>query len=319
MTTPIIIDCDPGNDDAVAISVAIASPEDFDIRGITTVAGNVDVEQIAINAMKICELAGRPDIPVYKGARRPLVREEIFADMMHGETGLDGSTMPEPTMKLQEKHACSFLIDHVMQSNEKITVLATGPLTNIALALVQEPAIKDNIERIIIMGGSMSTGNITAAAEFNMYADPHAAHVVFTSGMDISLIGLDVSHQLIVTAERSAQMRALGNPVGAELANILEFTAELDIERYGLTGRAVHDVLVPIFASNPQYFKGAMMPVDVEIHSERSMGNTIVGSYPGMIENPNVFVVTDIDEAAVFEHIMDRLSRFSGKTLAVAQ
>lgn len=310
MAVPIIFDCDPGADDAVALLVTMASPESFNILGITTVAGNVSLERIHANARQICELAGRTDIPVFAGCPRPLVRPGINEVGLYSESGMGGSELPEPTMPLQKQHAVNFIIETLMSAKEKVTLLLTGPLTNIATALIMEPKIIDHIAEAILMGGSIGFGNRTAAAEFNLYSDPHAGHVVYNSGMNITMIGLDTSHQLTTTEARLDALRALGNKHGEHVAAILKFGEDWDMNRFDLPGRAVHDVCVPLYLLRKDLFNGSVARVDVEINSELTMGRTVVGWYSAHKENANAFVITDIDDDAVFSEILQRIGKY---------
>ena len=311
MPRPVIMDCDPGADDAVALLVAMASPEDFNILGITTVAGNVSLEQTTNNALRICELGGRTDIPVFAGCPRALINTGIHYEVaLYGETGMGGSTMPAPAMTVQKQHAVNFIIETLMNSNEKITLLLSGPLTNIATALIMEPRIIDHVEEVILMGGAMGFGNKTPSAEFNLYCDPHAGQVVFNSGMKITMIGLDATHQMVTSDLRLAALRALGNEQGRQVAAVLEYGVEFDTTRFDLPGRAIHDVCVPIFITHRDLFKGGMGRVDVEINSDLTMGRTVVGWYTAHKENSNAFVVTEIDNAAIFNIILERLARY---------
>ena len=310
MPRPIIMDCDPGADDAVALLIALASPEEFIIQGITTVAGNASLDHIHRNARRICELGGRPDLPVFSGCKRPLVRLSLGAEECHGADGLAGCSLPAPAMPLQEKHAVNFIIETLLTTKEKVTLFFTGPLTNLATALIMEPQILEQIEEIILMGGSFSFGNCTAAAEFNMYFDPHAAHVVFSSGAKITMIGLDVTHKLLTSPARLQALRSLENQVGHEVANILEQGIEFDTTQWELSGRAFHDVCVPLYALRPDLFRGRPARVDIDIFSELSMGRTVVGWYQTHCQSPNAYVLTDIDADGVFNVMLERLSRY---------
>ncbi|MEM7772807.1 MAG: nucleoside hydrolase, partial [Cyanobacteria bacterium P01_A01_bin.37] len=232
---PIIIDCDPGVDDAIALLLAFASPE-LTILGITTVAGNVPLSLTQTNARKICELAQRSDIPVYAGCPRPMLQPLQTAEEIHGKTGLDGTELPPPTMPLQSEHAVSFLIRTLEHAATPITLATLGPLTNIAIALIQAPHIAQNIQSIVMMGGAITLGNITPTAEFNIYGDPHGADVVFRSGIPITLISLDVTHQVLTTPERLLDIRAIASPAGQTAANLLSFYGQLDCDRYEMQG-----------------------------------------------------------------------------------
>lgn len=308
---PVIFDCDPGNDDAAALWVSMASPEFFDILGITCVGGNAPLEQVSINARSICELVGREDIPVFAGCPVPLVKKPFVSDGAHGKTGMDGATLPLPTMKQQEEHAVDFIVRTLRESSVKITIMATGPLTNIAMALRMAPDIKKNIEEIVIMGGAIAAGNITPAAEFNFYVDPHAAYVVTNSGLKLTLIGLDVTHKIETCPEQLARLRALDSEPAQQVANMLECTQDFDKRCFEAKGRFIHDVCVPIFLMHHDLFKGRDASVFVDIIHHEHMGNTVTSFYPKHADNINAFVCFDVDAGGVFDVLIERLSRYS--------
>ena len=306
----IIIDTDPGQDDAVAILLALGSPE-LEIVGITAVAGNVPLGLTEKNARKICELAGRPDIKVYPGAVRPLVRRPVTAEHVHGKTGLDGPSLPEPTMPLQEQHAVDFIVETVMnEESGSITLCPLGPLTNIALALNREPRIASRIREIVLMGGGFfEGGNVTPTAEFNIYVDPHAADVVFRSGIPIVVMPLDVTHKALTTAKRVQAFRALGSKVGEAAAALLDFFERFDEEKYGTDGGPLHDPCVIAYLLSPELFKGRHCNVAVEIASELTMGMTVVDWW-GVTDRPkNALVMRDIDADGFFALLTERLGR----------
>ncbi len=252
----IIIDTDPGQDDAVAILLALASPEELDVIAVTAVAGNVPLELTARNALKICELAGRTDVPVYAGCQRPMVRTLFTAEYVHGPTGLDGADLPDPEMALQPDHAVDYLVETLMDSDAgEITLCPLGPLTNIAVALVKEPAIATKVREIVLMGGGFfEGGNVNPAAEFNIFVDPHAAHVVFTSGIPITMMPLDVTHQALTTPLRVEAFKALGTPAGDAVAGMLDFFDRYDMEKYGTEGAPLHDPCVVAYLLEPDLF-----------------------------------------------------------------
>ncbi len=303
---PILIDTDPGQDDAIAILLALASPE-LELLGITTVAGNVPLALTSRNARIICELAGRTDIPVYAGAAQPLQRALVTAEFVHGKSGLDGITLPEPQMQLREGHAVDFLIETLMQ-REGITVCALGPLTNIALALQKEPRIAQRIERIVLMGGGyFEGGNITPAAEFNFYVDPQAAAQVFAAGIPITMAPLDVTHQALTTRPRIAALRALGNRVGEAAALWMEFFERFDEEKYGQEGGPLHDPCVIAWLLKPELFTGRRCNVEVETQSELTLGMSVVDWW-GVTRRPqNALVLGGIDADGYFRLITERL------------
>jgi purine nucleosidase len=306
----IIIDTDPGQDDAVAILLALASPE-LEVLGITAVAGNVPLRLTEKNARKICELAGKPDTKVFAGAIRPMVRSLVTAEEVHGKTGLDGPELPEPAMPLQEGHAVDFIVETLMKEDPgTVTLCPLGPLTNIGLALVREPRIAKRIREIVLMGGGFfEGGNVTPAAEFNIYVDPHAAEVVFGAGIPITMMPLDVTHKALTTEKRVAAFRKLGSRVGIATAQMLEFFERFDEGKYGTDGGPLHDPCVIAFLLKPELFKGRHANVSVETMSELTMGMTVVDWW-GVTKRPkNVHVMRDIDADGYFELLVERLGR----------
>ncbi|RWK41889.1 nucleoside hydrolase [Mesorhizobium sp.] len=306
----IIIDTDPGQDDAVAILLALGSAE-LEIVGMTAVAGNVPLRLTEKNARKICELAGRPDIKVYAGAIRPLARELVTAEEVHGETGLNGPQLPEPTMELQDQYAVDFIVETLMKEESgTITLCALGPLTNIALALIREPKIAPRIKEIVLMGGGFfEGGNVTPTAEFNIYVDPHAADVVFKSGIPIVMMPLDVTHKALTTAKRTQAYRELGTRVGTATAEMLEFFERFDEQKYGTDGGPLHDPCVIAYLLKPELFRGRNCNVAVETASELTMGMTVIDWW-GVTKRPNnAMVMRDIDHDALFALLLERLGR----------
>lgn len=308
----IIIDTDPGQDDAVAILLALASPE-LDVVGITAVAGNVPLQLTEKNALKICELAGRRDVKVFSGAIRPLVRQLVTAEHVHGKTGLDGPDLPEPTMKLQEQHAVDFIVETLMREEPgTITLCPLGPLTNVALALVREPRIAPRIKEIVLMGGGFfEGGNVTPAAEFNIYVDPHAADVVFRSGVPIVVMPLDVTHKALTTARRVEAFRKMGSKVGDATAALLDFFERFDEEKYGTDDGPLHDPCVIAYLLKPDLFKGRHCNVSVETASDLTMGMTVIDWW-GVTDRPkNATVMRDIDSDGFFALLTERLGRLN--------
>lgn len=306
----IIIDTDPGQDDAVAILLALASPE-LDVLGITAVAGNVPLRLTEKNARKICELAGKPDTKVFSGASRPLVRPLVTAEEVHGKTGLDGPDLPEPTMPVQTQHAVDFIIETLMtEESDTVTLCPLGPLTNIALALIREPRIAPRIKRIVLMGGGFfEGGNVTPAAEFNIYVDPHAADVVLKAGIPTVVMPLDVTHKALTSARRVAAFRELGTRVGTATAEMLEFFERFDESKYGTDGGPLHDPCVIAYLLKPQLFRGRECNVAVETASELTMGMTVIDWW-GVTKRPkNAVVMRDIDHDGFFELLVERLGR----------
>ena len=309
-THRIIIDTDPGQDDAVAILLALGSAE-LEIVGITAVAGNVPLKLTEKNARKICELAGRPDIKVYAGAIRPLARELVTAEEVHGKTGLNGPQLPDPKMKLQHQYAVDFIVETLMKEEAgTITLCALGPLTNVALALIREPKIAPRIKEIVLMGGGFfEGGNVTPTAEFNIYVDPHAADIVFKSGIPIVMMPLDVTHKALTTAKRTQAFRTLGTRVGNATADMLEFFERFDEEKYGTDGGPLHDPCVIAYLLKPELFQGRNCNVTVETASELTMGMTVIDWW-GVTKRPkNAMVMRDIDHDAFFALLVERLGR----------
>lgn len=303
----IIIDCDPGVDDAIALLLAFASPE-LEILGIVTVAGNVSLPFTEKNARKICELAKRSDIKVYAGCPRPVLRSLENARHVHGETGLQGVELPEPQMPLQPQHGVEFLIATLMQASEPITLATLGPLTNLAIALIQAPQIIPKIQEVVLMGGATSQGNVTASAEFNFYVDPHAAEIVFTSGLPLTMIGLDVTHKVLTTPERLEQVRAIATPVSAAAAAMLAGYGAYDVEKYGMLGSPLHDPCVIAYLIQPKLFVGRNLHVAIETTSESTMGRSIVDLWQSGHRVPNAYVIQQADDESFYSLLIQRLS-----------
>ncbi len=308
---PIIIDCDPGPDDAVMLLMALAAPEELQILGVTAVAGNVPLDLTQRNARIMCELAGRRDVPVHAGCPRPMVRRLITAEAVHGKTGIDGVEIYEPELVLQPTHAVDYLIEALMAAPaDGITLVPTGPLTNIAMAMVMAPAIVPHIREIVLMGGAMREGgNTSPAAEFNILVDPHAAHVVFTCGRPIVVMGLDVTHQALTTPERLAAIGAIGSKVGTAVHDMLEFYDRHDIEKYGTQGGPLHDPCTIAYLLEPRLFRGKRAHVAIDIHSELSMGATVVDYWGVTGREPNALWIDRVDSDGFYDLLIERLSR----------
>ncbi len=306
----IIIDTDPGQDDAVAILLALASPE-LDVLGLTAVAGNVPLALTEKNACKICELAGRPETRVFAGAVRPLTRPLVTAEHVHGRTGLDGPELPEPTMKLEAQHAVDFIVETLMAEPEgTVTLCPLGPLTNIALAMIREPAIVPRIREIVLMGGGyFEQGNVTPSAEFNIYVDPQAADVVYRSGAPIVMMPLDVTHKALTTKARIERFRTMGTRVGTATAQLLDFFERFDEEKYGTDGGPLHDPCVIAYLLKPELFSGRQCNVQIETVSELTMGATVVDWW-NITDGPrNALVMRDIDAEGFFALLTERIAR----------
>ncbi|MFK7837786.1 MAG: nucleoside hydrolase [Sulfitobacter sp.] len=307
----IIIDTDPGQDDAVAILLALASPEEIDVLGITCVAGNVPLDLTSKNARIICELAGKPDVKVFAGCDRPLGRKLVTAEHVHGKSGLDGPDLPDPTMPLQEAHGVDFIIDTLRDTAPgTVTLCPLGPLTNIATAFEKAPDIMKRVGKIVLMGGGyFEGGNITPTAEFNIYVDPQAADIVFKSGVPIVVMPLDVTHKALVTKSRNDAFRAIGSPVGNAVAEMTDFFERFDKEKYGSAGAPLHDPCVTAYLINPDLFSGRHINVEVETQSELTMGMTVADWWRVTDRAPNATFMGDIDADGFFALLTDRLAR----------
>lgn len=301
VATPVILDCDPGHDDAIAILLALASPE-LELIGITTVHGNQTLEKTTQNALKVLELAGRTDVPVAAGADLPLARELTVADHVHGESGLDGPALPKPSVDVVTERAVEFLASRVAPG---VVLVPTGPLTNVAQLLREHPDVRP--ERIVLMGGAIGLGNMTAAAEFNIWADPEAAAAVFESGIEVTMVGLDVTHEAIVTPERAERIRGNGR-IGAVVAELVEFFAEYHRKTYGWPGPPVHDALALAAVVRPDLLQTVERRVDVELESELCRGRTVVDLYCRGNAAPNARVAVDVDAEAFLDLLEERIA-----------
>lgn len=308
MKRSIIIDTDPGQDDAVAILLAFASPE-LDVLGITTVAGNVPLPLTTRNALALCELASS-STPVYEGCPRPMVRELLTAEYVHGPTGLDGANLPLPTRQPAADHAVDFIIDSVRSAEAgSITLCALGPLTNLGMAFVKAPDIIPHLKEIVLMGGGFfEGGNVTPAAEFNIIVDPHAAHVVFSSGCPITMMPLDVTHRALATPARIAPFREMGTAVGDAVFGMLEFFDRFDTDKYGTEGAPLHDPCVIAYLLQPSLFAGRSCHVAIEIHSPTTIGMTLVDWWGVTGQSTNAMVMNEVDADALFDLIAQRLA-----------
>lgn len=318
-TTPIIIDCDPGHDDALAILLALASPAELDVLAVTAVAGNVPLALTEQNARKVLELAGRPDIPVHAGCARPLVRAPVTAEHVHGSTGLDGAELPEPRAPLATGHAALAIIEILRaRAPGTVTLCPIGPLTNIAMALLMAPDIAPRIKEIVLMGGAVGEGNRTPSAEFNVYADPHAARLVFDAGVPIVMFGLDATHQARVTPGRLDAIRALGTPLSHVVADLLDFYNIYDRTRRGRVGAPLHDPCVIAYLLRPELFSGRACHVAIETTGEFTSGRTVV-DWSGRHGLPvNAKVIAGIDADGFFALLISRLARLPAASEAAA-
>lgn len=307
MTTPLIIDCDPGHDDAIAILLALASPE-VELLGVTTVGGNSGLANTTRNALTVLEVADRTDVPVAAGCDHPLVRPLRIADHVHGESGMDGPVLDPPSVEPIEQHAVDFIASTVMASAQAVTITPIGPLTNIAVLLRRHPAVVDNIERLVLMGGAIGVGNVTPAAEFNIWADPEAAEVVFGSGLDITMVGLDVTHQARMGRSHGERLRAQGR-AGRFVADLLDFFVRFHERVYGLDSSPIHDAVAIADVVWPEMLETARFHVAVETGSELNRGRTVVDRWRVTGREPNARVGLGIDGERFGDLVVERISK----------
>ena len=309
---PIIIDCDPGQDDAIALLLAMSSPEDLDLLGITTVAGNVPLPLTERNARLICDIAERTDMLVYAGHAEPLQRNLITAEKVHGKTGIDGIEIGNPRTPLQDQHAVDFIIETLTNAvEESVTLLPIGTLTNIAAALQRKPQIAKHVREIVLMGGAMREGgNISPSAEFNIMVDPHAADTVFRCGLPITVMGLDVTHKVLAPPARRDRQRAVDNAAARATADLLDFFKRHDSLKYGSKGAPLHDPCTVAFLLAPGLFEGKRCNLSVETTSELTMGHTSVDFWQVTDRPKNVDWIYDVDADGFYELLTERLARF---------
>lgn len=307
----IIIDTDPGQDDACAIMLALGSPDEVEVLGLTVVAGNVPLSMTSRNARIVCELSGRADLPVYEGALKPLQRPQVTAEHVHGKTGLDGAEVDEPVMAVQAQHAVDFIIDTIRREEPGTVTLCTlGPQTNIALALQKAPDIAPRIKELVMMGGGcFEGGNITPAAEFNIYVDPQASKIVLASGIPIVMMPLDVTHQLMTTKARVERIGAIGTRVSEVVVQWLQFFERFDIEKYGSDGGPLHDPTVIAYLIRPELFSGRHCNVEIETESELTVGMTVVDWWHVTDRPANATYMRNVDADGFFELLTERLAR----------
>ncbi|RQM87460.1 pyrimidine-specific ribonucleoside hydrolase RihA [Aeromonas dhakensis] len=310
MALPVILDCDPGHDDAIALILALASPE-LKVLAVTTSAGNQTPDKTLNNALRILTLRGRDDIPVAAGAPKPLARELIIADNVHGESGLDGPKLPDPAFAPVAMTALELMASCLRESPEPVTLVPTGPLTNIALLLAAHPELKSKIARIVLMGGAAGAGNWTPAAEFNIYVDPEAADMVFKSGLPITMCGLDVTHEAQVMDEDIERVRAITNPVAQCVAGLLDFFMIYHRDpKWGFAGAPLHDPCTIAWLLAPALFHGIECRVDIETGGTHTSGMTVVDRY-GLTGKPaNALVLLGLDRAGFIDLLVTRLRAF---------
>jgi len=290
----MLIDCDPGHDDMMAIMLACASPE-LELLGVSTVAGNQTGEKTHRNALRTLTLIGRTDIPVARGADKPLLRALTVAPEIHGVSGLDGADLPEPAFQGLPEHAADFLIRTIMESREPVTLVPTGPLTNVALALLKEPELARRVQRIVLMGGAVRESNITPAAEFNIYVDPEAARIVFGCGAPLVMVGLDVTNKARLSFKDIEELASWNGRVSRVVAPLLRFFAQTNREVFGFDGAPLHDALAVAHLVRPEVIKTRKMNVEIETAGELTRGRTVADVY-GISRRPaNAEVALEVD------------------------
>jgi len=315
--TKVIIDCDPGQDDAINLLLAMSSPDEIEILGITAVAGNVPLDLTQRNARILCELAKRPDVKVYSGCSRPLVRELITAENVHGKTGIDGVDIYEPDHPLQSQHAVDFIVETIGAEVENtVTLVPTGPLTNIAAAFDRDPSIVSKVKHIVLMGGAMREGgNHSPSAEFNILVDPHAARIVFECGRPLTVLGLDVTHQALATKKRVARIRNVATDAAIATANMLDFFNRHDTKKYNSLGSPLHDPCTIAWLLQPGLFEGRQCNISIETQSELTMGNTAVDFWHVTDKPRNANWIHTIDADGFYELLTERLARLGSARL----
>jgi pyrimidine-specific ribonucleoside hydrolase len=304
VAVPIILDCDPGHDDAIALLLALASPE-LDLLGVTTTYGNQTLAKTTANALRVLELVERTDVPVAAGAERPLQRELVVAAHVHGESGLDGPSLPDATTAAAAEDAVAFIARAVKTSSQPVSVVATGPLTNVARYLQSHGA--EGVERIVLMGGAIAEGNFTPAAEFNIWCDPEAAAIVFESGLDVTMIGLDVTHQALLGGATEERLRASGR-IGSFVADLNVFFTRYHRETYGWEGAPIHDAVAVAHVLRPGLVETKLRNVSVELESELCRGRTVVDLWRRTDRPPNAHVGVGIDADAFFDQLVERIA-----------
>ena len=308
----IILDCDPGQDDAVNLLLAMSSPDELDILGITAVAGNVPLALTEINARLMCDIAGRSDIPVFAGCDKPMVRDLVTAERVHGPTGINGMEVTKPVHPLQEQHAVDFIVEALSKvDDDSITLVPTGPLTNIGVAMTKAPDIIPKVKEIVLMGGAMrESGNRSPSAEFNILVDPHAADIVFKCGRPITQMGLDASHQVLTTRERIERMKEIDNDVARATVGMLDFFNRHDMAKYNYLGAPLHDPCTVAYLLKPEIFEGKLCNVSVETESELTMGHTAVDFWHVTDRLPNTNWIYAVDADGFYDLLISRLARF---------
>jgi inosine-uridine nucleoside N-ribohydrolase len=306
VSTPVLIDCDPGHDDAIALLLALASPE-VQLLGVTTVSGNQTLDKTTANAIRVLEFVGRGDVPVAAGADRPLVRERFVAAHVHGDSGLDGPALPPPEKAPEPDHAVDFLAARILGSSEPVTLVPVGPLTNVGLLLARYPEVSRNLAEVVVMGGAIAEGNVTPAAEFNVWADPEAAWRVFRSGLDLTMVGLDVTHKALLGPAHGERLRDAGR-AGTLVAELLDFFNVYHRKTYGFDGSPIHDAVAVAQVVRPGIVETLERNVEIETESELCRGRTVVDLWRRTGREPNARVGVGIDAEGFLELLVERIA-----------
>jgi inosine-uridine nucleoside N-ribohydrolase len=306
LSTPVLIDCDPGHDDAIALLLALASPE-VQLLGVTTVSGNQTLDKTTANAIRVLEFVGRGDVPVAAGADRPLVRERFVAAHVHGDSGLDGPALPPPEKAPEPDHAVDFLAARILGSSEPVTLVPVGPLTNVGLLLARYPEVSRNLAEVVVMGGAIAEGNVTPAAEFNVWADPEAAWRVFRSGLDLTMVGLDVTHKALLGPAHGERLRDAGR-AGTLVAELLDFFNVYHRKTYGFDGSPIHDAVAVAQVVRPGIVETLERNVEIETESELCRGRTVVDLWRRTGREPNARVGVGIDAEGFLELLVERIA-----------
>ena len=315
MSRKIILDCDPGHDDAIAMILAWGNP-DIDLVGVTTVMGNQTIEKVTRNALAVARVAGITGVPFARGAHRPLVRAIEVAESIHGESGLDGPVLPEPTLTLDPRHAVDFIIDTVMASEPgEITLVPTGALTNIALAVRKEPRIASRVREVVLMGGGVNVGNWSATSEFNIVIDPEAAHIVFTESWPLTMVGLDLTHEALATPEVTAAIAAVGTGPSRFVGELLEFFAHTYKDQQGFDFPPVHDPCAVAFVIDPTVMDVVRVPLDIELTGTLTLGMTVADFRAPAPADCTTHVARNLDHAKFWALIVDALERIGAVEL----
>ncbi len=306
---PVVMDVDPGHDDALAILLAYARPE-LDLRAITVVAGNQTLPKTLRNCLQLCTVAAITDVPIAAGAAVPMLRPQEIAPEVHGESGLEGPQLPEPTVAPQEMHAVDLIARTIRESDRPVTLIPTGPLTNIALFLLKYPELKERISHICLMGGAITEGNKTPSAEFNIYVDPEAARIVFNAGLPLTMIGLDVTHKALITPDHARHLRETGGTVATVVADLLDFFTLWHDEVYQMGGAPLHDPCAVAQVIQPGIVTTKYLNVDIEVHGELTAGRTVVDLWKVTRKDPKVHVGVDLDTPAFVTMLLDAVQSY---------